>query len=567
VSIVSFVTRFCEKIGFLNISIKFASINLNLSCFSHSIFLTLHLVAKMAYLLTLISVALFIPLVWAVEPAGLTAFVRQIPVVLTPDSLHFVMQLTVSPFADPSVTQSGRAAQTLNIIADTGSSELTLFDNAFCSRSHRVSTTACVGTLAMAQSSTIRRQFVNNIDLDTIYDPLQGTFVYQGYLSINTGDGAPLLTTCMYNTQGQPVFDSPTTLPGAAGASCPTAEVMISHSMRMTLSSFPLQFFRFEDGFLGMAFNALAHTASPWLQLLNAMDSDSKQFVPLLTLDFRPSGQPSRILVGGIDLSYRNSMQWGDANVVPNFHGFRVYRMRLCGVDLFSNFTSALPLTAVIDTGSSGLLLPAEIFDAIIAWIPATCSRVGIQKVCTVPASVASSPLPDLAFSISRDPSAADLYLSLNNLLLPAAYTGNPTADTSYGVQRVMLLRGQQLIGNTAPAMMVFGANAIKDFQVALSMSTAQVGLAQREPRAASSYQCLAPATCIGQQDAYPYMRLCVDPDCDRFEYYVLDPVTRECQLNVGLRSSLIAIAFLFAIGEIFLHRRHLKVEEVCQCF
>jgi hypothetical protein len=352
---------------------------------------------------------------------------------------------------------------------------------------------------------------------------------------------------------------------------------------------------------LGLAYNALVSSASsvsPWLQLLAPHQLADR--APIVTLDLRPSAQPSRVLVGGIDERYRAAYQWAAPAVVPNFHAFHVFDVTLCGQSLVANFTELMPLTAVIDTGASCLTLPAELFDAAVSWLPVTCvsQPFGAEKACTIAAASASTQLPDLGFVMGRDAASASapLLLSVSNLLLPAAFTplmtgtawtpstpppppsaslfwpspspaSLPTASIGGdgSSRRLCMVRGPQLLGNEAQPsarQIVFGANAITDWQVVLAMHTAQVGIAQREPRAAPRVaQCNAPVRCSGQQDAYPAMRLCIDPDCARFAWWELDPVFRECRVRIDIQGALFAVAVAVMAIELFMHCRRLKLE------
>jgi hypothetical protein len=284
---------------------------------------------------------------------------------------------------------------------------------------------------------------------------------------------------------------------------------------------------------------------------------------------------------------------------VPNLHALHVFDLLLCGHSLVANFTELMPLTAVIDTGASCLTLPAELFDAAVAWLPVTCvsQPFGADKACTISGASASAPLPDLGFVMGRDAASASepLLLSVSNLLLPSAYspamTGTawtpstpppppsslfsappaPAAPPTMTIggdgsaRRLCMVRGPQLLGNEAEPsarQIVLGANALTDWHVTLAMHTAQVGVAQREPRAAArAAQCNAPVRCTGQQDAYPSMRLCIDPDCARFAWWELDPVFRECRVRLDIQGALFAVAAAFVAIELFMHCRRLKLE------
>ncbi len=232
-------------------------------------------------------------------------------------------------------------------------------------------------------------------------------------------------------------------------------------------------------------------------------------------------------------------------------------------MDLLYNTSAAfLPFTGVIDTSASCLTLPAELFDAVSVWLPVTCARVDVHKVCTFPASALDRPLPDLQLRVTPD--GPWLYLSLSNLLLPANAPGNICGGEA--CSRLCITRGPQLTNNwLIPAVrtLTFGSNALKDWFVAWHMSARQVGLAQRKPRVAgpSLSQCTPRRQCIGQQYAYPPLNLCVNPICDGYYLFFFDPVQMVCRMPSNYQTFFAVGAVVMLLLEVWLHRWNEKIE------
>ena len=74
---------------------------------------------------------------------------------------------------------------------------------------------------------------------------------------------------------------------------------------------------------------------------------------------------------------YRSSLQWsyGAAVGLDDYHSFSMWDLSVCGANLQQGVLQGVdPLSAIVDTGSTCLSLPAELFDALVSWLPVTCS-------------------------------------------------------------------------------------------------------------------------------------------------------------------------------------------------
>ena len=74
---------------------------------------------------------------------------------------------------------------------------------------------------------------------------------------------------------------------------------------------------------------------------------------------------------------YRESLQWsyGAAVGLDDYHSFSLWDLSVCGANLQQGVLQGVaPLSAIVDTGSTCLSLPAELFDAVVSWLPVTCS-------------------------------------------------------------------------------------------------------------------------------------------------------------------------------------------------
>ena len=75
--------------------------------------------------------------------------------------------------------------------------------------------------------------------------------------------------------------------------------------------------------------------------------------------------------------SYRNSLQWSYSAAIglDDYHSFSMWDLSVCGVNLQQGVMQGVaPLSAIVDSGSACLSLPAELFDALVSWLPVACS-------------------------------------------------------------------------------------------------------------------------------------------------------------------------------------------------
>ncbi len=249
------------------------------------------------------------------------------------------------------------------------------------------------------------------------------------------------------------------------------------------------------------------------------------------------------LYVGGVPESYRSSLQWGAPQSSPPFqyHAFPLYSMQVCGVSLLpsSSVSSSFPLAGVVDTGSSCLTLPAELFDSLLSWIPAECD---LLSNCYLPLHVRSI-LPDLSFTVASTGTA--LILPLADLLLRS------TAAQG-GRQPYCLFRGPSVAAANG-SLIVFGSRALQNVVTAFNMNSKQVGVAGKQQRSPLTVQCKAAVKCMGLQTRDITVNTCVDPSCSDYYFYVLDPVTHTCSLSSQFHVTAIVLIVSFIVTELLL--------------
>jgi hypothetical protein len=226
--------------------------------------------------------------------------------------------------------------------------------------------------------------------------------------------------------------------------------------------------------------------------------------------------------------------QWLPGNLSSSL-AFMAYRVAACGVETALNSTANVIVT--VNTASSCLTLPGEMFDAAVAWLPIRCSKFSENTVTTTPtcvltvnSSVAVKDLPEmplLSFQAGLDgPTVA---IDLRSLLLTknGSVVGNGLP--------VCLLRGRTL--SIARRMMlpsvssvVLGTLALQGLELFVDLGSRRVGF--RSPAVGlgvNTSQCQPRAMCIGQQSYYVPGNTCVPPPCGQYIFKRLDHQLQTC--------------------------------------
>jgi hypothetical protein len=117
---------------------------------------------------------------------------------------------------------------------------------------------------------------------------------------------------------------------------------------------------------------------------------------------------------------------------LAGYHSFALFDLSVCGVSLqqaaFGD--SQQPVSAVVDTGSSCLSLPAELFDALVSWLPVSCSDSadGLQQGDSSAGSLGGNAFPPVAQSgqFASSPTSAANPASASNINTHVRYCWLP---------------------------------------------------------------------------------------------------------------------------------------------
>ena len=298
---------------------------------------------------------------------------------------------------------------------------------------------------------------------------------------------------------------------------------------------------------------------------------------------------------------WRDALVWSypGSEGVEWYHSFLMFDLSVCGVNLQQGVlpSASQPLNAVVDSGSSCLALPLELFDALVTWLPVTCSdsadgqQLGAStssslsdvlggnvyppvngrsasppsinsasasninphvRYCWLAADLLVDMLPTLSFRLSAsDPSLPDddptqpvrLLLPLADLILGTARSSFASQVTP---QRLCLYRDDSV---QAGAPVTIGGRSLASLHVAFAMDSHQLGLANQPDVLPSDATCVRPVHCVGQQTHDPVYNLCSDPHCSSYYLFTLDAQAHSCQLSPAFHVlGALAIALFIAV-------------------
>lgn len=152
---------------------------------------------------------------------------------------------------------------------------------------------------------------------------------------------------------------------------------------------------------LGLAFRSASLVAESFGSSTSAFQTLMGSETPFFSIDLT-DGQ---LFLDGVSEAWRKKVVWSDgavSDILPGYHSFRVYHLKICGVDMFQNLTSSWH--ALVDSGASCLGLPAEMYDMVISWLPLTCDlgRVdGLPHICQLKSDVKKTVLPTIGFKMA----------------------------------------------------------------------------------------------------------------------------------------------------------------------
>jgi hypothetical protein len=309
-----------------------------------------------------------------------------------------------------------------------------------------------------------------------------------------------------------------------------------------------------------------------WQYLFNTYLTDPSNFNPnsynqnVISLDY----SRNKMFIGGIDPIYRSSLAFSSTTYNSGaslYHSFRITSMSLAGgsINLFASAADSIPSEgqlALVDSGTVGLQLPAEIFDSLLSWLPVLCDQAlgdnDNSIVCWMP-STAAMILPTLEFTVESGAARKILYISLSDLIYPSS--SNPP-------NRIAITRTSALAGasDDNPLLISFGSLVMRSLFTVLDIQNHRVGFANTKYKllagnVANYYVqgAVQPSnssirnivSCSGMQVHLASLNICLDPPCSDYFLFDYDASTKECRLAVSFHVMLAILITVFLLVEL----------------
>jgi hypothetical protein len=359
-------------------------------------------------------------------------------------------------------------------------------------------------------------------------------------------------------------------------------------------------------GLLGLAYKEMSKDGpeisegskrSTFTSLLDSVHSGN-----MFGLDFNPPGEESFVHLGGLD----RGVHWGESppdeahrdeytssrrTTSDGYHTFSMFHLSVCGVSLFGNMSGYW--TAIVDTGTAGLVLPAAMFDTLMKWVPNTegepepwepkslkqggCNK---RRVFYIDENVVNrTELPWLNFQMSEG--SPLLYIPLADLLYkrPSDAKTHPTRsyyaiqsfESTIGDDQSCVQRIQADHPHTpfdSPRVSLYnqrisiGSMVLRSLYAGFDYDTRRVGFANKprvlaivNDRSAGVHErCAAPSSCVGEQVLQLSTNSCPEPNCAKFFFQEVDPATSTCQLNRGIQYLMYSLFGICALAEVIMH-------------
>jgi len=241
----------------------------------------------------------------------------------------------------------------------------------------------------------------------------------------------------------------------------------------------------------------------------------------------------------------------------------------VCGASLLGGLSNHW--VAIVDSGSSCLSLPDDIFDGLWGWVPANCSLDTSKSLgrssfvrCYLQAGTEPSSLPVLSFRLEQH--GRTLQLPLEDLLLPPDAHG----AREFCIRSTHRTAHEAACPGACPSDLpiLFGAMALQRFFAVFEMrpERSRVGLAAKRPPlgpeelAARRGTCAVKDTCKGQQHYSAAANKCVEPNCHERYFQVLDESRGVCTHSVSFQVMMTFLIGCFAAAELGVQQFQLRL-------
>ena len=312
------------------------------------------------------------------------------------------------------------------------------------------------------------------------------------------------------------------------------------------------------DGIMGLGYAIEGSTPSnilnttTWLTLIESYSIIPQQ--PIIALDYR-ADNTSYMNLGGMDVQYMNTIQWAQPIANPIYHEANLYNFNICNVNLLGAF-NIVSWPAIVDTGSICLSLPAELFDMIIAWVPAIHCVDAVQPSNTTQTSETTlcyinttsiQLLPTLSFSLCNN-CVHKLYINLTELVLDDVNL----IHAQYG-NRICINRVNSMDDPSGDNFITIGSLVLYQLYFVSNMEYNIIGLAQKNDiQQASNVQCAIPIHCTGtQQQYYKQLNTCITPSCNSYFLFVYNSDSNGCVVSSSFNALAVTLLVIYVAGEL----------------
>lgn len=334
------------------------------------------------------------------------------------------------------------------------------------------------------------------------------------------------------------------------------------------------------DGVFGLSYPAASRLYPKQQQLnvsttLSTLFQSAKETRRMFTLDVRSSkwneesSSGDYIHIGGLPSSIADKVLWSESQPFSENtlygHSLPMFGLKLCGVDLLSNYSSHW--FGIVDTGAACLTLPSFLHKMVMTWIPSECTKNATNPFCLVPNDVDVDTLPPLKFKLSENGD----YLSIPLSTL--------TFQTDVkGVPRMAYCIRSELYKPEAKVYISFGTMILESLAITFDVDLRKVGFSQQplsllhdrrlipensgsnNTDAATDSQCAKKEYCKGDQTYYAPLNVCLDPPCEYFFFRKVDPNTKTCVYADGFEFILFIPVLVCVVSDFAMFRLRIRL-------
>lgn len=341
-------------------------------------------------------------------------------------------------------------------------------------------------------------------------------------------------------------------------------------STHISIQNNKLHQWQLSNGDIGLSYcysDSCNNNLTPFQELVqDAVSNDSNL---IFGLDFRSNNNDipyikyfdgmnnlinSSMQLGNVKKEFIDTLNWtAQSDQSPTYHQFFIENFLFCNNYQLGNYS--MNWLVMVDTGSSCLTLPQEIYNNFIDWFNNNTNYDNMYR------------LPAFKFNLAIDQSST-FYLPLSDLVINQTSIeeekGAPYVTINNTIYRLCILQGDAIKDDnndyySNPPSIIFGALTLQSIYFAGDYTSKSIGLSNKLStdyiyqidNINNKYGCNEINSCGDDQVYIHSSNKCKDFSCNKYFFTISNRDTNECEYNKSTMIGSLIFILLIIIMEI----------------